>query len=347
MKRKFVAVLMLMCLISLSIFTGCGLEGSPAATGIKFTNAVYDETEQANVIYVDVNVDTFLEYKVYPSSAKNYVVYWDRTKDSSENKYNFQNGHIRVKDASFTKMEVTVRLNEYSDSAFVKLREYPSKIFYKEESENIVQETIFAGTYKEIQLSGSFNDFGNRNLKNGEYQYAVTSSDPSVVEVVDSVNMLLKSTGRKGQSDITVKILDSAGQEKQGLSTTFRMNVKENIADAYVTVGGEVVSDGQTYQYYVSPSDLSQELQIDVRYFNEKLLLLSDEKFIVLSSDESVVKVNVTESGYTLKFVKEETSDFVKEGKSDIIIQSANMRSDGTPYKVKFTIRVNKANNGW
>ena len=90
MKIKFKKILFaLMLAVSLpivSFLTGCGATPSNKLTGILFDTMQYDEATGLPVFEVDKDVTTGLDYKIYPSSATGYKVYFDPVdKGTAEN----------------------------------------------------------------------------------------------------------------------------------------------------------------------------------------------------------------------------------------------------------------------
>ena len=331
---KRIVSILLICLSLLSVFTlsACGVEGSSAATGVKFTKETF---------YVDLGIKTHLDYKVYPSSAKNYAISFNDIGDYSESSYyTFDNGWILVNNRRFTELKVSISLNNYTHNTTVKLRKYPSSISFESG-----KDIIFSGAYKTLQLEGIFDD-GNgsvqRFCENGEFNYKVTTSDPSVISVEDSEALLVKSTGKHGESEITVNVLNGAGEKVSGLEAKIILVVKESIADAVVSVGNYIVKDGVSYTYV---GNGEHEFDVAVRYFSQNEFLLEDSNFYIISDNEDAVEVidgegvNPTKK---LKFKFPEVSENPEESAitAKITMQSKEKKEDGLPYKIVFHITL-------
>ena len=315
MKKKLFLVLSF-CLFAVTILTGCGVEGSSSPNGIKFTQSTF---------YVDLGVNTHIDYKVYPSTAKNYEVSYSFDDDYIESRYyTFKNGWIKVTDKNFTGLDAKVTLGEFQDTARIKLREYPTAVSFENASEE-----IYSGAYKILQLSGVFKD-GERNCDNGEFNYQITSSNSSVIEVVDSGSLVVKSTGRRGSSSLTVKILNSLGED-QNLSASITLTVQENISQAFATIGDDlVVRDGQNYTFITHVP--GQELEVKTRYFDADNFLVEGVNFNVITSGDDVVKVKLSDDKVCL--------EIVGDGDAYVTIQSDGVQSDGLPYKITFKVTV-------
>ncbi|MBQ7467128.1 MAG: hypothetical protein IJS74_03555 [Clostridia bacterium] len=329
MKKLFVLFACVLSFLMLPVFTACGIEGSSVAKKIMFTQSVY---------YVDLGVKTHIDYKVYPSSAKNYSINYDLGGNdyTQQGYYNFENGWITVSDERFTELNVTIGINEDKDTAVVKLREYPNKnsIYFE-----ATTDTISEDAYKSLKLKASFGKDENleRFLENGEYNYQLTSENTSVIQVVDSQRLLVKSTGRLGESKITVKILNSAGEEMSDLSAEVTLKVQPKIASAYVTLEDKAIANDGQYLFILSESESVQK-EIQVKYFSEKGFLLDNIDYSVVSSDTAVVQVITDDSGVKLELKNQGN----RGGEALITIQANGINENGLPYKITFKAVIEK-----
>lgn len=321
-------VISLISVFSLS-FAGCGVKGGTLATGIEFVQDVF---------YVDYNVETFLDYKVYPSTSDNvYVNYVPRGEESIVSYYTFSKGKVKVTNQRFTSIKVTIKMNEYSDECEVRLKRYPNSISFAK-----AEDYINAGSVYPLDLEGLFGEEPNVekiSCKDSQYRISLTSSNPSVIEIVSTEGLLVRSTGRMGESDITVKMLDSNGKEKTGLSATMKLVVVENITSSFVVIGGNSVNNksvlpietavnGATYRinaYYFGASGFKNEAtDIEVYLSNDKVFeLLNDADGYYLKL-KNLAKLEKDEDYYSVK----------------LTIQSTLLNSSGQPQRFDIELRV-------
>lgn len=307
--------LAIVLIASLFVFTGCGTEGAGTVKAILFVKDVY---------YVDFNVDTFLEYKVYPATSANYAVTFSLGSDYIEEAqyFKFQKGNVRVSDKRFTSIIVNVKVNDLQDSCEVRLREYPTEISFEKSSE-----ILFEGGVKTLEIDGIFSS-GLRKCYQDEFNYKITSSNPSVIEVLDSANLLVASTGKSGSSDITVEILNSVG-ESQDLVATTKIICENNISDSFAVFGNTVVKDKAELEFSGSVGD---KFNVAVRYFDLQQFLIGTSDFSVLLSNQNVLAYS-EENGKKVLTV-------IGEGSVQIILQSTGVNTDGVPSKITFKVNV-------
>lgn len=322
-KLKYLVVA-LICMMSVFVFVGCGTEGSSEVQGVFFVKDVY---------YVDYGVETFLEYKVYPSTSSNYAV--NLTLGSNyiaESKYfDFYKGYVKVKDKAFTPIKVNVGINEFQDSCEVRLREYPRRISFAETTKKLP-----SGRLLTLEVDGVF-ESGNRKCNPDEFNYRITSSDPSVVYVVDSANLIVASTGKSGESDIRVEILNSLG-ESQGLVATTKIVCRNNVADTFVVFGETVIKNNAELNI---SADEGVSFDVQVYYFDKNDFLISDADFDILLSTNDVFEVVEGEGNKKSLVVKPKKNAEVDTYEVKVTLYSNEDNADGLPYKVVFNVKVN------
>lgn len=312
---KSIVASIAVCILSLFVFAGCGTEGSSTVQAILFVKDVY---------YVDYNVETFLDYKVYPATSSSYAVAFSLGSDYiTESQYfKFEKGLVKVLDRRFTSIVVNVKINELQDTCEVRLREYPSEIAFVNSSEKIYENGV-----KTLEIAGIFSD-GKRNCYQDEFNYKITSSNPSVVEVLDSQNLLVASTGKSGESDITVEILNSAG-ESQDLVATTKIVCENNIAGSFAFFGKNVVKNNAELNIVANAGD---QFVTAVRYFDEDQFLIESSDFLVLLSTDKVLSLS-EENGKRVLTV-------IGEGTVTITLQSTGINMNKVPSKITFKVNV-------
>lgn len=308
-------VIALFCFVSIFVFAGCGTEGSSSVQAIFFVKDVY---------YVDYNVETFLDYKVYPLTSSDYVAdFWLPQSNIDQSKYFiFKKGKIKVIDKTFSSITVNIRINDLKDTCEVRLREYPRLIRFEQSSK-----TISAGRVETLEVVGVF-DSGERKCVQDEFNYKITSSDQSVVEVIDSENLIVASTGKAGKSDLRVEILNSLG-ESQNLVAETTIVCQNNIFDSFAVFGDTVVKNGAELNLSMKKGDGAV---VSVRYFDEDQFLINGTDFDVYLSNDDVLRL-VDDDGKKKLFV-------VGEGDVRITLYSKSDNNEGVPSKVIFKVNV-------
>ena len=316
--KKFILIL-ITCLVSLFSFTACNVVGGEEVTGVAFVHEIY---------YVDLGVTTKLDYEVFPKSAKNYIVDFTSktTHIGAESEYYRyeKDGSILIKDERFREInfEPVIIINNFKDECEIRLREYPKTIEFDKSIIN-----LWGGTAISLELDGEFEE-GTRACRNGEFNLKVTSSNPSVVEIIDANSLLVKSTGRRGSSDIEVSILDSQGIDT-GLKASVHIDVNDYIKESFVTLGSNRLQNGNTVVINASVGD---KLDINVNYFDQTGFLLENSNYYALLSNLEVVGVDSEENATKL--------EIIKAGKVYLTIQSQNVDENGNPVIIKVLLDV-------
>lgn len=305
------------CFMGLLTFTGCDVEGSSTMQAIYFVKDVY---------YVDYDVETYLDYKVYPSTASDYIVSFALDTDYTDltQYFYFNNGNIRIHNRKFgnSSIKVNIKSNEFEDSCEVRLREYPSSISFESSSQ-----TIPAGGLKTLEVDGIF-ETESRFCAEDEFNYKITSSNPSVIEVIDSDRLLVASTGRMGESDITVEILNGKGQDLS-LKAKTTIKCENNISYSFATIGNDIVKNNEDL---VITAEAGNRFAIAVKYFDKNNFLLENDSFTVqLSNDKALLSSSENGKNYLT---------ILGEGKVKVTLVSTGVNADGLPEKITFTVDV-------
>jgi len=315
-KRNLILNMLCLCFLALSlfVFSGCGTEGSSGVQAIKFVKDVY---------YVDYNESTFLDYKVYPHTAGGYMVTFSHSDYITESQYfSFSNGTIKVIDKRFSGISVNVSIGDLKDTCEVKLRQYPRSIAFKESLG-----TLKSGSVKTLEIMGDF--LGEqRALLPGEFNYRITSSDASVIKVIDSERLLVGSTGRRGESELTIEVLNGRGVS-QNLKASIRLSVEENVSESFVILGQNVVKDGDNIELSL---ELYDEIGLLVNYFDADSFLIENAQYTVLLSCDNVLE-RVEREGKTVLIAK-------GAGEVKITLVSSAVDQAGLPLKTTLNVKV-------
>ena len=239
-KKLFFALMLAVSLPIVSFLTGCGATPSNKITGILFDTMQYDETTGLPVFMVDKDVTTSLDYKIYPSSASGYKVYFDPIdKGTAENssRFTFQDGTINIHSSSFEEVRYKVRAGSFSDTCIIRLKEYPVEISTDKPS-LVVNSFDIVPINVQARFVNSIGIVTTRNITEGEFDFLVETSDETILQVPNQ-NRLKFCPVRNGRSnaEITVTLLNGQG-EKTNMSFKISVQVIQRISNSFVTLSG-------------------------------------------------------------------------------------------------------------
>ena len=329
--KKLISIISVFVL-SLLVFSGCKVEGGTEITGIEFIRDVF---------YVDYQVETALEYKVYPHTASGVYVSFELNDDYTlESYYNFSQGKIKVLNRKFTSMVVKAKASGFEDSCEVKLREYPETVRFAETDVVLDSGMVYA-----MDLLGTFSSTGEeRSVKDGEFIYKVQSSDPTVIEVVSEEGLIVQSTGRRGNATVNIQIFNASGQEMNGLSSSIDFVISESIDTAYATLGNNlVVKDGMESIVEFNPGSLNK---LNVRYFDENGFLVDLAKCEVYLSNDDVFEIIEDQTGIYLKVIDAIVGEPIEDGGAKVskavtvTIKSNRLMKNGEPLFIQCKLQV-------
>ncbi|MBR3885915.1 MAG: hypothetical protein IKJ33_05620 [Clostridia bacterium] len=283
-KKLFFALMLAVSLPIVSFLTGCGATPSNKLTGILFDTMQYDEATGLPVFMVDKDVTTSLDYKIYPSSASGYKVYFDPIdKGTAENssRFTFQDGTINIHSASFEEVKYKVRAGEYSDTCIIRLKEYPVEI--STDKPTMVVNSFDIGPINvQARFVNSIGVVTTKNITEGDFDFVVETSDETILQVPNE-NRLKFCPVRNGRSnaEITVTLLNGQG-EKTNMSFKISVQVIQRISNSFVTLSGvsTMVENGDTAE--VNFNSLATEngmgrIDLNVYPINVGNLLVGDE----------------------------------------------------------------------
>ena len=250
------------------MLSGCGISGGSAIAAIKFSKPVF---------YVDVNCATKLDYKVYPSTSRNYRVGYTT---SQEGGFSLNNGVITITNAmNFEPVLVSIQSGSLTDSCYVVKKIYPSKtvLIHSKTPEitNYAQSSVYttlntvtlvSGNSTTFTMIGDFTSYFNAETGRVEnyslsdsakyhevsgeiFNFEMESSDPTVCSVSqDNKNLIVTAGNKVGSAIITVYLIDSNGNrvEYANNSNTYKsysriqINVVPACTDSRLTVNDVV-----------------------------------------------------------------------------------------------------------
>ncbi len=262
-KRVALFLLMLTLLPVSYLLTGCGATPKNEALGVFFQTSVYDEGTGLPVFEVDKGIDTWLAYKVNPSSWSGYSVTYAVKECSAQNlsRFNLDKGIINVGSDKFEDIKIEIKVNGYVDTCIVKLKHYPERVYVKD-----TDITINALSNYTINPIGVFKDaFGETyeaSLLEYDFKFVVESMDPTIINIPHENRLKICSVRKNGgKTTVKVKVLNSKGDEKFAFSVNVTVveNALKSMAllsgyDSFVNTGEEVTinasnleKDGEKY----------------------------------------------------------------------------------------------------
>lgn len=309
-RKLFICFLMTILMPLTMVLSGCGATPKNIVLGVAFESMTYDEETGYAIFEVDKNLETTLEYKVYPSTCTGYKVYFDPVdKGTAENssRFTFENGKIIVNSDSFEEVTYKVRIGDHTDTCIVRLKTYPVSIRPE-------QSTMTIGAYEtaSINVIATFmNPNGltySRNLSENDFGFLVEPEDETVIGVPDPNRLKFRSIrGKAAETKLRVTLLNGAG-EKTSLTFEIDVVITQNPNTAYLLMEkgySKIIRNDQTIQvnydeletegsykaikfdvYVVSNTNLwiEEDCGLSFQLSNKKLAKVSDNgKYLLLT----------------------------------------------------------------
>ncbi len=320
LKNIFLTLIIALSLPMIMFLSACGATPSSEITGILFNPSKYD-AEGTAVFEVDLGTPTDLSYKVYPSSASGYKVYFDPIdKGTAENslKFKFKDGNITINSEDFEDVRYKIRIGEFSDTCVIKLKKYPTSISTPETSIVMNSDDVY-----DIVIKGDFTNTDgsvrrNVSIDDSQYKFLVESSDETVISVPNENRLKFIAVRKNGTANakVTAKLLNANGEET-GLQVEIQVKVVQNIADCVVVMSGsekfvrnndkvevdcnDLDIDGgyRVINLEIYPVNTNGELCVNENY---SINITSDTDYILVSEDGKKLLINGSiASGYNLK----------------------------------------------
>ena len=302
MKKVFSIICVL--LVSCLLFAGCGVAGSNTLVDIKFTQQIF---------YIDEDCPTKLNYNIYPSTASNFGQ--ARISTSTQTFGELIDGVITA-DEKFGSVTVNVQAGGLTDSCFVVRKEYPTQIYLGHNNASAHSMVLCTGSTTSLKLDGKFekewviSDDGksvelksvNKTVRINQdiFNIKLVSSDPSVVQVVDSNNMQIRGVS-SGTATITACLVDDAGREKTLLtSSTSQLTI--NVINSASKI---MVHNGTKFETDNSFNDTSVAAGGEKNYY----AFLQDENGEFITNDTALSLINIgiiTEKGFDISTTLDE-----------------------------------------
>ena len=333
-KLKKLCYVMVLALVLplITVLAGCGATPSSEITGIVFDTLIYEDG--VAVFEVDQGVTTDLTYKIFPSSASGYKVYFDpidKGTPTNSSRFTFEDGKITIDKAEFEDVRYKVRVGEFTDTCIIRLKKYPNRIY--------TNETDIMLNTNDVKVINVMAEFEGspvpRSIREDEFDFLVESSDETIINVPNE-NYLKIIPIRNGlaSAKVTVTLLN---KQKERTNLSFELNVKvvQNISDAKVIMSGvdHFVKDGDEVEIdYNTLEDLSGYKVVNFKIYpvnknnvldqhgHEYIVALTSQNFMTVSEDKkSILIKNNLEDGYKMKVSLIHTDLNMQDGSTFVI----------------------------
>lgn len=313
-KSLFLTLLFILVLPLVSFLTACGATPSNEITGVLFDALKYTE-DGIPIFEVDKDVATELKYKIYPSSASGYKVYFDQAgtgTTANASRFLFDDGKITVIDNNFEEVKYRVRVGEFSDTCVIRLKEYPTRIYSED-----INLTMHTNDVEDIEIYAEIDDEIKR-ITEQDFNFLVETNDETIINIPNK--NCLKFIARQDSLEpvkVTVTLLDSQGEVYSKLNKIeITINVIKNIEDSLVVVSGASDFAKSGDEVDINFSKLDEEGGYKVIKFNifplntggilvkdegnNYIISISNKDYAKLSSDGKYILLNgAVENGYT------------------------------------------------
>ena len=298
----------------ITMLVGCGATPSSEITGIIFDTMVYEDG--VAVFEVDQGVTTDLTYKIFPSSASGYKVYFDPIdKGTAENssRFTFQDGKITIDKSNFEDVRYKVRVGDFTDTCIIRLKKYPVEIYTTDSSVMINTNDV-----KVINVMARFeNSAEPRSIREDEYDFLVETSDETIINIPNPNYLkFIPIRNSLAYAKVTVTLLNKQ-KEKTDLSFEIDVEVVQNIIDAKVIMSGVDTFVYDNDEVEINYDNLEDEggkkkIEFDVypvnknnildQHGHEYVITLNNKNFVSISNDGKYLLVDSNvESGYKVK----------------------------------------------
>ena len=342
LKRMLVFAMMLVMLPLSAFLVACGATPADEANAVMFVSDIYDEETGKAIFEVDLMVPTELTFKCNPSTFENkpsYTIPVEGQTNSSLNRsrFDFKDGIITVNHAKFEPVEIKITVNGYTDQCIVRLKEYPVEIYATE-----TDVVINAYGSHTICAMGKFklpdNTFEFRPLLERDYNFSVYSDNETVVSVPNHSRLTVCSERLNTNSaNITVKLLDESGKEKQGLSFTVKITVREMAKDGFLLFEGfnNFIENGSTVELNANEMTPNVNGEYELRF---KAYFISDLDTLIENNGGFEC---LTESNDYVTF--DNAAQLIKvksnyDGEYVVTVWTNLFKPDGSTLGITFTI---------
>ncbi len=330
-KRSFILAMFL--IFSTVLLSACGVQGSTQVVGVKFSTErlVSFDGRQVKCFMLDVGEEFNIPYQIFPNTATEdaNVVFSHKADNRYNNTFNFIDGKFQILNSNFPEEGVLVNIvvnSEHTDECLIKKVKYPESNL-KGDTEDIIYQNA---TY----VFSVVDDYG-KSIDVTKYNFCIESSDESVVKIENNDSLIVKSTGKRGASKITVSYVSDAGKKyKIGEKT---LTVLMNAVDSKIVIDGNIVN----MQNLNIVLDKDQNGDAIPKDMDVSVYLIDSEGFEITGFDYEIKiisgsAITVNEKRITLHHSGN------KELKCIIEIVTKALDSNGSHVKIRLNINVTK-----
>ena len=352
LKALFMSLLLVMVMPAVLILSGCGATPANEILGVTFVSPNYDEETGLAVFEVDINVATPLTYKFNPSSGSGYAVTYAIKECPAQNlsRFTLKDGVINVVSSAFEDIKVDIYANGQVDTCIVKLKKYPTSMFLYDvdgvsETKDLEISINALSTYT-INPVGRFLDASGRSyvkpLLEYDYSFEVTTSDPTIIDVPLQNRLKINAvTAKPSTADITVKLLNTAGQVLQ--TVNIKVNVVLNASHASVILDGygEFVADGDEIEINANVLEVDDDDNYIIGY--QVFAFSSDGRFVEQANIQTICRVSETRY---IEYSKTEDAILVNMVSSSLTFKmklwTNLIDDDGLPFMISFDVTITR-----
>lgn len=319
MKHNLMKKLSLLLLILIApctfLLCACGPTPTNEARSVRFVSNIsqYETDEEGNnkaIFELDLNVPTYLDFSVSPSSWSGYRPTYDYLKGGdgeNRQRFKFDEGVFTINSADFKPVDLGININGHTDRCQVRLREYPEEIFYAGH-----QTELFVSSGEMLQIkpfarfSGS-DEPVELSSENFSYKYLVETSNETLISVPDPNILKVYVTQKLPNEKVTIQVhmLNQKGEKILGLGFSLKITIGQMAKYGYLDIEGadRLVFDGQTEPVEL---DASEFLVEGNNYqLNYKFVVVSEKDVKIEGFDYLITCTNAdcSEDG-VIKFTK-------------------------------------------
>lgn len=338
LKRVALFLLMLTLLPVSYLLTGCGATPKNEALGVFFQTSVYDEKTGLPVFEVDKGVDTWLAYKVNPSSWSGYTVTYAVKECSAQNlsRFNLDKGIINVGSDKFEDIKIEIKVNGYVDTCIVTLKHYPNSVYVKDT--DIVINALSNYTINPIGVfTDAFGETYEASLLEYDFKFVVESMDPTIINIPHENRLKLCSVRKNGgKTTVKVKMLNTEGKEKFAFSVN--VTVVENALKSVALLSGHESFINNEEEITINASSLEKD--------GEKYII--DYNAFIFSVHDLLIKnveLTATTNSRYARVKNEEKKIYLTKGINntqtfELYLWTNLTELDGTSYSMQISVTV-------
>ena len=326
-KVIFSLTVLSICFLSF-IFAGCGVTPLNKVQSVRFVSEKYevrDDGIRYAVFEADLNREIELKIKLTPSSWSGYQVKIQDhilgDTDTNKTRINRRDNKVVIREEEFEYATYKVSLDENRyDYCVVYLKKYPTGIGLLNEAGDgfIENPKIYLPIGSSIKLEpyGLFGDQMKR-LVEGEYNYELSSNNPTAVKVEDSKLFTISAVKQSvGKTTVVFKLKNQSQEDKFEFSVD--VFVIENASasqsftyiygtDKFLTNNSNITVDKTTLEvednFYLIGYENYLFSSAGNYVFNEQAIITCNSQSVVINNSNKTIKLSDDFISGTLEFI--------------------------------------------